>query len=187
MDRLWRGAGKSGDLYRKHYEGHWWTEADTRTHVISKGIVRFHVVYWTAILMSEGEPLPTAIFVHDHLTVDEKGRQWSLAKAEKDGDPAASSALDQVLSVLVYAARVVADELTPFLPSSARRVAAQLGPPVRYSPSRCHSSRGSPPRKPRHSLHRSSASRMSHVAKNVEDQHFSYLRPRPHVEHRPSD
>ena len=39
-------------------------------HVIGKGIIRFHAVYWPAILLSAGEPLPTAIFVHDYLTVD---------------------------------------------------------------------------------------------------------------------
>jgi methionyl-tRNA synthetase len=242
--------GTDGDNYR-----HWWTDSDSRTHVIGKGIIRFHAVYWTAMLISAGEPLPTTIFVHDYLTVDGKklgkslgnaidpvaivdqcgtdalrwwlvrdvsrvgdadfttdrliGRYnedlanglgnlvnrtvsmlhkyrggtvptlpdtlragplataiadapssvdaalerfdfrqataaiwrivdeanryvvkvapWHLAKAEKNGDTAASDALDEVLSVLVHAARVVADELTPFLPSSALRVAAQLG------------------------------------------------------------
>jgi len=37
-------------------------------HVIGKGIVRFHAVYWLALLLSAGEPLPTTIFVHDYLT-----------------------------------------------------------------------------------------------------------------------
>src|SRR5262249_11943628 len=38
-------------------------------HVIGKGIVRFHAVYWLALLLSAGLPLPTAIYVHDYLTV----------------------------------------------------------------------------------------------------------------------
>ena len=39
-------------------------------HLVGKGVLRFHAVYWPAILLSAGEPLPTEIFVHDYLTVD---------------------------------------------------------------------------------------------------------------------
>jgi len=46
----------------------WWRGADERIHVIGKGILRFHAVYWPAILLSAGEPLPTTILVHDYLT-----------------------------------------------------------------------------------------------------------------------
>ena len=38
-------------------------------HVIGKGILRFHAVYWPAMLLSAGEPLPDTIFVHGYLTV----------------------------------------------------------------------------------------------------------------------
>jgi methionyl-tRNA synthetase len=48
----------------------WWLEAAERVHVIGKGIVRFHAVYWLALLLSTGQPLPSAIFVHEYLTVD---------------------------------------------------------------------------------------------------------------------
>lgn len=48
----------------------WWVESDERVHVIGKGILRFHAVYWPAFLLSAGEPLPTAIHVHDYLTID---------------------------------------------------------------------------------------------------------------------
>jgi methionyl-tRNA synthetase len=37
-------------------------------HVVGKGVIRFHAVYWPAFLLSAREPLPTAIFVHDYLT-----------------------------------------------------------------------------------------------------------------------
>jgi len=47
-----------------------WIAAGERVHVIGKGIVRFHAVYWLALLLSAGLPLPTAILVHDYLTVD---------------------------------------------------------------------------------------------------------------------
>lgn len=47
-----------------------WTNADVRTHVIGKDIVRFHAIYWPAFLLSAGLPLPTEIFVHGFLTVE---------------------------------------------------------------------------------------------------------------------
>ncbi|TSC76860.1 MAG: methionyl-tRNA synthetase [Parcubacteria group bacterium Gr01-1014_31] len=38
-------------------------------HVIGKGITRFHAVYWPAMLLSAGVPLPRRIFVHGYITV----------------------------------------------------------------------------------------------------------------------
>ena len=58
--------------------------ATSALHVIGKGIIRFHAVYWPAILLSAGEPLPTAIFVHDYLTVD---GQQALEVARQRGRP----------------------------------------------------------------------------------------------------
>jgi len=48
----------------------YWAEADRITHVIGKGVTRFHAVYWPAILLSAGLRLPTEILVHGYLTVD---------------------------------------------------------------------------------------------------------------------
>jgi len=48
----------------------WWTDADRRVHVVGKGVLRFHAVYWPAILLAAGLQLPTDILVHDYLTVD---------------------------------------------------------------------------------------------------------------------
>ncbi len=39
-------------------------------HVVGKGILRFHAVYWPAFLASAGEPPPTRIQVHPYLSVD---------------------------------------------------------------------------------------------------------------------
>ncbi|MEM4720361.1 MAG: methionine--tRNA ligase, partial [Candidatus Bilamarchaeaceae archaeon] len=39
-------------------------------HVIGKGILRFHAVYWPAILLSAGLELPKTIFVHGYITVN---------------------------------------------------------------------------------------------------------------------
>ena len=38
--------------------------------VIGKGIIRFHAIYWPAILKSAGLELPKQLFVHGYLTVD---------------------------------------------------------------------------------------------------------------------
>jgi methionyl-tRNA synthetase len=48
----------------------WWRGSGERVHVVGKGITRFHAVYWPAILLSAGEPLPTSILVHDYLTAN---------------------------------------------------------------------------------------------------------------------
>jgi methionyl-tRNA synthetase len=64
----------------------WWRSADERIHVVGKGVLRFHTVYWPAILLSAGEPLPTAIFVHDYLTANGRKLSKSLGNAV---DPAA--------------------------------------------------------------------------------------------------
>ena len=48
----------------------WWAGTAERTHVIGKGIVRFHAIYWTAFLLSARLPVPDRILAHDYLTVD---------------------------------------------------------------------------------------------------------------------
>ncbi len=65
-----------GDAYRA-----WWQRSDERLHVIGKGIIRFHAIYWPAILLSAREPLPTTIFVHDYLTVEGQKLSKSLGNA----------------------------------------------------------------------------------------------------------
>jgi methionyl-tRNA synthetase len=46
----------------------WWVNSGERVHVIGKGITRFHAVYWLALLLTAGQPLPTAIYVHEYLS-----------------------------------------------------------------------------------------------------------------------
>ncbi len=48
----------------------WWVAADERVHVVGKGITRFHAVYWPALLLSVRQPLPTAIHVHEYLSIE---------------------------------------------------------------------------------------------------------------------
>jgi methionyl-tRNA synthetase len=65
ISALGYGGAHDDDVYQR-----WWHDADERVHVVGKGIVRFHAVSWPAILLSAGEPLPSAVLVHDYLTVD---------------------------------------------------------------------------------------------------------------------
>jgi len=57
---------------------HYWQDAPDRVHVIGKGILRFHAVYWPAMLLSAGLPLPTHIIVHGYFTVGGQKMSKSL-------------------------------------------------------------------------------------------------------------
>lgn len=56
------GFGWDEETYNK-----WWP-ADL--HVIGKGILRFHAVYWITILKSAGLQIPKSLFIHGYLTVN---------------------------------------------------------------------------------------------------------------------
>lgn len=55
------------NIYRSGVEDSVWP-ADL--HVIGKGIIRFHAVYWPAFLLSAGLSLPKTILAHGYLTVE---------------------------------------------------------------------------------------------------------------------
>ncbi len=46
-----------------HYQ-RWWANNDNRVHVIGAESLRQHAVYWPAMLLSAGMPVPTHIYVH---------------------------------------------------------------------------------------------------------------------------
>ena len=62
-------AARGEDLRR------WWAGGSRRIHLLGKGVLRFHAVYWPAMLLSAGEAVPTDIVVHGYLT--ENGRKIS--------------------------------------------------------------------------------------------------------------
>lgn len=64
------GFGKNDKEFKK-----WWP-ADV--HVIGKDIIRFHAVYWPAMLLSAKLDLPGCIFVHGFFTVEGKKMSKSL-------------------------------------------------------------------------------------------------------------
>src|ERR1035437_8630897 len=64
------GFGTDEKEYKK-----WWP---CDLHVIGKGIIRFHAVYWPAFLLSANLLLPKALFVHGYFTVDGQKMSKSL-------------------------------------------------------------------------------------------------------------
>ncbi|AOF92173.1 methionine--tRNA ligase [Sinorhizobium sp. RAC02] len=59
------GHGSDDLIYQRY-----WAGDGERLHFVGKGISKFHAIYWPAILLSAGLPLPSSIFVHGYLTVD---------------------------------------------------------------------------------------------------------------------
>ncbi|NJO43600.1 MAG: methionine--tRNA ligase [Cyanobacteria bacterium RU_5_0] len=53
----------------------WWP---INIHLIGKDILRFHAIYWPAMLMSAGLPVPGRVFGHGHLTKDGQKMSKSL-------------------------------------------------------------------------------------------------------------
>ncbi|KKP95367.1 MAG: Methionine-tRNA ligase [Candidatus Levybacteria bacterium GW2011_GWA2_36_13] len=66
------GFELDGEKYKK-----WWP-ADV--HVIGKGILRFHAIYWPAFLLSAGLPLPKSLFVHGYLTINGQKMSKTLTR-----------------------------------------------------------------------------------------------------------
>ena len=63
----------------KKKEFDFWWPADL--HIIGKDIVRFHAVYWPAVLMAAGLPLPKQLLVHGWMTVNKQKMSKSLGNA----------------------------------------------------------------------------------------------------------
>jgi methionyl-tRNA synthetase len=63
-------GGEGGDLFER-----FWPAAH---HLIGKDILRFHAVYWPAMLMSAGIAPPRCVFAHGWLTVDGQKMSKSL-------------------------------------------------------------------------------------------------------------
>ncbi len=58
-----------------------WSENSQKTHVIGKNVWKFHAVYWPALLLSAGLPLPDRIVVHGFLTANGRKIGKSLGNA----------------------------------------------------------------------------------------------------------
>jgi methionyl-tRNA synthetase len=67
-------CGKHGEKFED-----WWQDpAAERYHFIGKDIVRFHCLFWPAMLHAAGYQMPDKVFVHGYLTVN--GEKMSKSK-----------------------------------------------------------------------------------------------------------
>lgn len=88
----------------------WWNDQTEKIHVIGKNVWKFHAVYWPALLISAGLPLPNEILIHGFLT--ENGRKISKSLGNSV-DP-----LDAIEKVSADGVRYyLLSEVSPFLDS----------------------------------------------------------------------
>jgi methionyl-tRNA synthetase len=57
--------------------GKWWVKGEV-VHLMAKDILKFHCLYWPAMLLAAGEKLPETIFLHGFFTVDGEKMSKSL-------------------------------------------------------------------------------------------------------------
>jgi methionyl-tRNA synthetase len=55
----------------------WWTNADT-VHLLGKDILKFHAIYWPAMLLAIDEKVPDTLFIHGYFTVNGQKMSKSL-------------------------------------------------------------------------------------------------------------
>lgn len=69
------GYGDDPESFEK-----WWNQAEV-VHLMAKDILKFHCLYWPAMLLAAGVKLPDKIFLHGFFTVD--GRKMSKSLGNK--------------------------------------------------------------------------------------------------------
>ena len=82
------GYGRDEETFRK-----WWP-ADV--HVIGKGIFRFHAIYWPAMLLAAGLPLPKSIYVHGYISIDGEKISKSLGNVISPEEAVSKYGVDSV-------------------------------------------------------------------------------------------
>ncbi|MBE1489518.1 methionine--tRNA ligase [Plantactinospora soyae] len=85
----------------------YWADAERRIHVLGKGVLRFHAVYWPAMLLAAKLPLPTDVMVHGYITNAGQKLSKSLGNAVDPEELVAAFGQDAVRYYLLA-------ELSPF-------------------------------------------------------------------------
>ncbi|HEX7259615.1 MAG TPA: methionine--tRNA ligase [Candidatus Saccharimonadia bacterium] len=116
----------------------WWP-ADL--HLVGKNIIKFHCVYWQAMLMSAGLPLPQRVFAHGFFTVDGQKISKSLGNAINPVELAGTYGVDALRFYLLREItfggdgefsherfrQVYQSELADDLGNAVQRVASMIG------------------------------------------------------------
>jgi len=82
------GYGRDEENFKK-----WWP-ADV--HVIGKGILRFHAIFWPAMLLAAGLPLPKSIYVHGYISIGGEKISKSLGNVVSPEDAVKKYGVDPV-------------------------------------------------------------------------------------------
>jgi len=86
-----------------------WTEGSRKIHVIGKNVWKFHAIYWPALLLSTGYPVPGRIFCHGFLTENGKKISKSAGTASDPEDFIAAFGADAVRYFLLAHVRPYQD------------------------------------------------------------------------------
>jgi methionyl-tRNA synthetase len=81
------GYGKNVRQYRQ-----WWR--GEVAHFMARDILKFHTIYWPALLMAVGEPLPATVFAHGYFTIDGRKMSKSLGNVIDPVDLVAKYGVD---------------------------------------------------------------------------------------------
>jgi methionyl-tRNA synthetase len=109
---------------------HYWLENPHRVHVIGKNIIRFHAVYWPAMLLSAGVPVPSTLVVHGFVTVEGRKVGKSLGNAIDPVELVERYGVDALRYYLLREVPATADgdfSLERFVRSYNAELADQLG------------------------------------------------------------
>lgn len=87
----------------------WWSPASRVVHVLGKNVWKFHAIYWPALLLSAGLPLPDELVIHGFLTVDGQKIGKSLGNAIDPAVPVSRYGVDAVRYYLLRSVALGAD------------------------------------------------------------------------------
>jgi len=69
------GYGDDPDTFNK-----WWNDS-VIVHLMAKDILKFHAIFWPAMLLALGEKVPETLFIHGYLSLDGQKISKSLGNA----------------------------------------------------------------------------------------------------------
>jgi methionyl-tRNA synthetase len=73
------GFGKSARQYRQWWHGE-------VVHFMARDILKFHTIYWPALLMAVGEPVPVTMVAHGYFTIDGQKMSKSIGNVIDPAD-----------------------------------------------------------------------------------------------------